>query len=56
MKLFALDAMDIEECRDMLKFVCVKLDVKSIEHLTNTLEDVEKLVRLIPQMQKVNRF
>lgn len=53
LKTFAIDQMSHEQSHDLLKLVCLNLDVHDIERLPAALEDIDKTLRLIPQMQKV---
>ncbi|KAJ3088931.1 hypothetical protein HK102_007622, partial [Quaeritorhiza haematococci] len=55
MKTVMVDGMSVKEIRDTLQLVCIKLRVNSVEQLTGALEDLEKVLILLPQMQQFIR-
>ncbi|KAJ3035768.1 hypothetical protein HK097_004119, partial [Rhizophlyctis rosea] len=52
LKLYKIDAMSLEECQDLLKDVCVKLEINDIEKLDPALDALETVIKLIPQMEE----
>lgn len=51
LKLFKIDALDVDDCRAALKEICIKLDIADVDQLLLGLENVEKVLKLLPQMQ-----
>ncbi|TPX40861.1 hypothetical protein SeMB42_g03832 [Synchytrium endobioticum] len=52
LKLYKIDAMAIDECRDLLKDVCVKLNINNVDRLLAAIGTINRVMRLVPQMQK----
>ncbi|KNE60278.1 hypothetical protein AMAG_05688 [Allomyces macrogynus ATCC 38327] len=55
LKLYEIDAMPAEQCRDVLKDVCIRLHVKGVHAVVNALEEVAKVVHMVPKMQQYIR-
>ncbi|KAI9339565.1 hypothetical protein DFJ73DRAFT_846485 [Zopfochytrium polystomum] len=51
MKLFYIDGMDIDECRQLLKEVCCKLAIPDVSQLIPGLSAIDATLRLLPQVQ-----
>ena len=48
-----IEIFSFVQLKELIEFLCVKLDVKSVVDLVKDLDDIEETIRLIPQMQKV---
>ncbi|KAJ3368817.1 hypothetical protein GGF31_006104 [Allomyces arbusculus] len=55
LKLYEIDAMSAEQCRDVLKDVCIRLHVKDVHTVVDALEEVAKVVHMVPKMQQYIR-
>ncbi|KAJ3362013.1 hypothetical protein GGF32_006755 [Allomyces javanicus] len=55
LKLYEIDAMPAEQCRDVLKDVCIRLHVKDVHTVVDALEEVAKVVHMVPKMQQYIR-
>ncbi|KAJ3067199.1 hypothetical protein HDU99_003598, partial [Rhizoclosmatium hyalinum] len=51
MKLYQIDAMNLDECRTMLKSVCIHLAISSVPSLLPGLAAIDHTLRLLPQLQ-----
>ncbi|KAI9025579.1 hypothetical protein DFJ74DRAFT_664783 [Hyaloraphidium curvatum] len=51
LKLFKIDLLETEECQEILKDVCLKLDVDDVSKILPTLNEVEAALKLLPQIQ-----
>ncbi|TPX37688.1 hypothetical protein SmJEL517_g00557 [Synchytrium microbalum] len=52
LKLYKIDAMGPDESRDLLKDICVKLNINDIDKLLASVDTVDQVVKLVPQMQR----
>ncbi|KAL7751327.1 hypothetical protein RI367_003187 [Sorochytrium milnesiophthora] len=52
LKLYKIDELPAEQCRDMLKDICIRLDLNDVHGVVSALEEVAKVLHLVPQMQK----
>ncbi|KAI9207494.1 uncharacterized protein BJ171DRAFT_565815 [Polychytrium aggregatum] len=55
LKLFKIDSMTLQECRELLKQICVKLEVSDADELMPGIDKIEATIRLLPQMQQFVR-
>ncbi|KAI9350761.1 hypothetical protein BDR26DRAFT_930068 [Obelidium mucronatum] len=51
MKLYQIDAMNLDECRTMLKNVCIHLAITDVPSLLPGLAAIDSTLRLLPQLQ-----
>ncbi|KAJ3237647.1 hypothetical protein HDU81_009197, partial [Chytriomyces hyalinus] len=51
MKLYQIDAMNLEECRTLLKNVCIHLAIPDVPSLLPGLAAIDSTLRLLPQLQ-----
>ncbi|KAI9099251.1 hypothetical protein DFS34DRAFT_616903 [Phlyctochytrium arcticum] len=51
LKLFKIDNLSHVECQEMLKDVCIKLDVEDIDKLGRAVDAAEQLKRQVPQIE-----
>ncbi|KAJ3386318.1 hypothetical protein HDU84_001612 [Entophlyctis sp. JEL0112] len=51
MKLYQVDALSFDECRELLKQVCIRLAISDIPSLLPGLSAIDKTLRLLPQIQ-----
>ncbi|KAJ3131139.1 hypothetical protein HK100_006743, partial [Physocladia obscura] len=51
MKLYQIDAMNLDECREILKKVCIHLAISDVPSLLPGLVAIDTTLRLLPQLQ-----
>jgi hypothetical protein len=56
MKASHLDEMPEQDVKALLKDVCLKLAIEKIELLPEAIEQIDTVVRLVPQMEKVDIY
>ncbi|KAJ3076379.1 hypothetical protein HDU98_003633 [Podochytrium sp. JEL0797] len=52
LKLYQIDAMNLSECRSLLKQICIHLSITDVPSLLPGLEAIDKTLRLLPQLQR----
>jgi hypothetical protein len=55
LKLFQIDELPAEDCRDLLKDICIRLNVSDVLTVVDALDEVAKVVHMVPKMQKFIR-
>ncbi|KAI8907623.1 hypothetical protein DFJ77DRAFT_173001 [Powellomyces hirtus] len=51
LRLYKIDALQVEDARNLLKDVCVRFECDDVHNLPTVLERVEMVMRLVPQME-----
>ncbi|KAI9141638.1 hypothetical protein BKA69DRAFT_385686 [Paraphysoderma sedebokerense] len=52
LRLYKIDEMNAERCRNYLKDICIRLDINDINQVSTALSEVSKVLHLVPQMQR----
>ncbi|KAJ3412037.1 hypothetical protein HDV05_001367 [Chytridiales sp. JEL 0842] len=50
-KLYQVDAMSLEDCRNLIKSICIRLSIPDVASLMPGLDAIDTTLRLIPQLQ-----
>jgi hypothetical protein len=53
MKMYKVDVLDVGQARELVKDVCARLNIPSLDEVDSGLDKIEAVVRLIPQMEQV---
>lgn len=53
MKMYKVDVLDPGQARELVKDVCARLNIPSLDEIESGLDKIEAVVRLIPQMEQV---